>query len=54
MRVAITLAALTSVASSIILPRQESNDTSSAPVVVASQYDGYVKVMLNMTQGIRD
>ncbi|EAT86760.1 hypothetical protein HBH56_152810 [Parastagonospora nodorum] len=40
MRVAITLAALTSVASSIILPRQESNDTSSAPVVVASQYDG--------------
>jgi hypothetical protein len=42
MRVVITLAALTSVAAGMIASRSESNDTTSTPNVVASQYDGYV------------
>jgi hypothetical protein len=40
MRVAITLAGLTSVVSGLVLPRQEANGTTSTPNVVASQYDG--------------
>ncbi|KAF1917637.1 Calycin-like protein [Ampelomyces quisqualis] len=40
MRVAATINVLTSIASGMILPRQESNETSSTPNVVASQYDG--------------
>ncbi|KAH7082619.1 Calycin-like protein [Paraphoma chrysanthemicola] len=40
MRVTTTLTALTSVASGMILPRQESNESTSTPNVVASQYDG--------------
>lgn len=44
MRVATTLTALTSVASSMLILRQESNETSSTPNVVASQYDGCVQL----------
>ncbi|KAF2832493.1 Calycin-like protein [Ophiobolus disseminans] len=40
MRVATTITALTSVASSMIIPRQESSGSTSTPNVVASQYDG--------------
>jgi hypothetical protein len=57
MRVATTLTALTSVASGMILPRQESNESTSTPNVVASQYDGYALftqnqdlTMINTTQ----
>jgi hypothetical protein len=42
LRVATSLAGLTSVVSGFILPRQAANETTNTPNVVASQYDGYV------------
>ncbi|KAH7412323.1 Calycin-like protein [Phaeosphaeria sp. MPI-PUGE-AT-0046c] len=40
LRVATAITALTSAVSGMILPRQESNDGSTLPVVTAAQYDG--------------